>query len=810
MFLEINPIAHITRSDGEVRIQTVSEHCRNTAEYTAESLQKIGLCNSGYLAGLLHDMGKCTEIFKQYIQNAFNGEKVRRGTVNHTFAAVIFLFEHYHTNKNDEYDKITCEILAWVMGSHHGLFDCVSPQHTNGFYHRLKKDKTDIFYEEAQYNFLENCSDLNEIDSLFKISKTEIQNFFDRIYKDLKLNNKYSADVKLRVFTFMQGLAARLILSALIDGDRRDTAEFMQGKKNEFMYADKNFWINTVDRFEKNYKSMILDSAENSQINQARRYISDQSMKFANMPSGIYKMTLPTGAGKTLSALRYSIHHAKKYEKKRIIFVIPLLSILDQNSKVIKEYIGSDIVLEHHSNVLKSNFSDNELDEYELLSESWESPVIITTLVQLLNVLFSGKTNAIRRMNSLTDSVIVIDEVQTIPRKTMYMFNSAINFLADYCKCTVILSSATQPGFDKLEYPVMLSENSNMIRGDKQLFSVFKRTEIIDKTDKYGMSYDELTDFAEEVFEDVQSLLIICNTKRSAKELFERLSMLKSDKAVIFHLSTSMCMKHRQEALSEINNYLNPGSSKKIICVSTQLVEAGVDFSFESCIRVKAGLDNIAQAAGRCNRSGEFNKICNVYIISLKDENLTYLKDIKASQDAYNEFYEVYQNHINQYENDMLSDSSVDLFYDILMKKHISKDLYKYPYENCSLFEMLSVNNTYNRKTDTKEQYFINQAFKSAGEIFEVFDNQTTDVIVPYNDEAKEIIAELCSEKTKFDIGHLKDIIRQAKPYTISLYKYQMKDAYMFISDKDNRFFALQERYYNEETGFDPDNFQCY
>ena len=413
-------------------------------------------------------------------------------------------------------------------------------------------------------------------------------------------------------------------------------------------------------------------------------------------------------------------------------------------------------------------------------------------------------------MNSLTDSVIVIDEVQTIPRKTMYMFNSAINFLADYCKCTVILSSATQPGFDKLEYPVMLSENSNMIRGDKQLFSVFKRTEIIDKTDKYGMSYDELTDFAEEVFEDVQSLLIICNTKRSAKELFERLIMLKSDKAVIFHLSTSMCMKHRQEALSEINNYLNPGSSKKIICVSTQLVEAGVDFSFESCIRVKAGLDNIAQAAGRCNRSGEFNKICNVYIISLKDENLTYLKDIKASQDAYNEFYEVYQNHINQYENDMLSDSSVDLFYDILMKKHISKDLYKYPYENCSLFEMLSVNNTYNRKTDTKEQYFINQAFKSAGEIFEVFDNQTTDVIVPYNDEAKEIIAELCSEKTKFDIGHLKDIIRQAKPYTISLYKYQMKDAYMFISDKDNRFFALQERYYNEETGFDPDNFQCY
>ena len=128
-----------------------------------------------------------------------------------------------------------------------------------------------------------------------------------------------------------------------------------------------------------------------------------------------------------------------------------------------------------------------------MLSESWESPVIITTLVQLLNVLFSGKINAIRRMNSLTDSVIVIDEVQTIPRKTMYMFNSAMNFLADYCKCTIILSSATQPVFDKLDYPVMLSENSNMIRGDKQLFSVFKRTEIIDKTDRYGRSIRRCT-----------------------------------------------------------------------------------------------------------------------------------------------------------------------------------------------------------------------------------------------------------------------------------------------------------------------------
>lgn len=809
-FLKSNHIAHITELNRNVKFQTVSEHCRQTAKYTSESLKDVGLNSSGYLIGLLHDLGKCTEAFNEYIKSSFDGEDVRRGSVNHTFAAVIFLFERYHTGINDAYEKITCEILGWAMGSHHGLFDCVSPQHTNGFYHRLTKDKNDIFYDEALSSFILECAKLEEIDKLFKASNEEIKRLFYKIHNEINQNNNYKNSCKNTAFSFMQGFAARLLLSALIDADRRDTAEFMQGKKCEFICTDKSFWTNIIHRFESNYKSLILDNSADTSINNTRKYISEKAENFAKMPNGIYRMTVPTGAGKTLSALRYAVHHAAQYNKKRIIFVIPLLSILDQNSKVIKKYIGSDIILEHHSNVVKSEFTKDELDKYELLSENWDSPVIITTLVQLLNVLFSGKTSAVRRMNSLADSVIIIDEVQTIPKKDMYMFNLALNFLTSYCGCTVVLSSATQPSFDKLDYPINLFENPDMIPEDKQLFSVFKRTDIIDKTDKYGMTYDELTDFAVNVFENVQSLLIICNTKRSAKAMFDRLSAMNIDKTAVFHLSNSMCMKHRQEVLTEINEYLTSDSPKKVICVSTQLVEAGVDFSFESCIRIKAGLDNIAQAAGRCNRSGEFNKICNVYIVSLKDENLSYLKDIQASQDAYTEFLEIYKNHINEYEKEILSDKSVGLFYDILMKKHISNDLYKYPYDNSSLFEMLSLNKTYNCRTDTKEQFYFNQAFKSAGEIFKVFDNQTIDVIVPHNDEAKEIIADLCSERSKFDIGYLKEKIAKAKPYTISLFEYQMKESFMFITDKGKHFFALQESYYNEDTGFDPDNLQCF
>ena len=561
--MKSNHIAHITQIYGDLKIQTVSEHCRQTAEYTSESLKDIGLGSSGYLIGLLHDLGKCTEAFNEYIQNAFNGEDVRRGSVNHTFAAVIFLFERYHTDDNDAYEKMTCEILAWAIGSHHGLFDCVSPQHTNGFYHRLIKDKTDIFYNEALSSFMSECTEFEEIDRLFKASEHEIKSLFYRILNEIKQNNKYQNNCKNTAITFMQGLVARLILSALIDGDRRDTEEFIQGKKCEYICTDKKFWTNIIHKFESNYKSLILDNAADTPINKTRRYISEKAKIFAKMPNGIYRMTVPTGAGKTLSALRYAVHHAAEHDKRRIIFVIPLLSILDQNSKVIKEYIGSDVVLEHHSNVVKSEFNSDELDKYELLSESWESPVIITTLVQFLNVLFSGKTSTVRRMNSLADSVIIIDEVQTIPKKTMYMFNLALNFLTCYCGCTVVLSSATQPSFDKLDYPINLSENPDMIPDDKQLFSVFKRTDIIDKTDRYGMTYDELAAFAEDIFENVQSLLVICNTKRSAKELFDRLSVMNSDKRAVFHLSNSMCMKHRQEVLTEINEYLTSDSPKK-------------------------------------------------------------------------------------------------------------------------------------------------------------------------------------------------------------------------------------------------------
>ncbi|MGN0601843.1 MAG: CRISPR-associated helicase Cas3' [Oscillospiraceae bacterium] len=804
-------ISHISGENDKIRKQSVEDHCKQTAEYAAINLCSAGLKNTGYLTGLIHDMGKFTYLYNGYIHKAANGEKVVKGSVNHTFCAVIYMLEKYHMNCCDYFSCIACEIICAAVGSHHGLFDINNPEHKNGFKHRLDKDRNEICYSDACERFFAECCSQAEIDGLFKSACDEITNFLKCINNNILQLYPFKSNKKekQRIYDFSVGMLERLVLSALIDADRRDTAEFMSNKEFEFMEANREFWKKQIDFFENKYTNEIIKNSKDNQINRARRYISDVSKEFASCSDdGIYRMTVPTGGGKTLSALRFSLYNSFNNDKKRIIFVIPLLSVLDQNVKIINDFTnGDNTVLEHHSNVIKENMQQDELDRYELLSETWDAPIVVTTLVQLLNTLFSGKKSCIRRMKSLCNSVIVIDEVQSLPRKIVYMFNSALNFLAKLCGCTIVLSSATQPCFEILDYPVNLAENCEIIPYDKQLFSVFKRTEIIDKTDKYGMSINELTDFAIKIFQNSKSLLIICNTKVSAKKIYKQLKYMENNNIRIFHLSTSMCMAHRQKTLYEIQECLKQNGNMRVICVSTQLVEAGVDFSFESLIRVKAGIDNIAQAAGRCNRNGEFNKLCNVYVVSLKDENLSKLADIKDAQNAFDVYNAIFKNDPENYDCDILSRKSIELYYKELLKVESRKELYEYCVKSydSSLFEMLSDNSMFSKRTDSYEKYGMTQAFKTAGEEFKVFDDITTDVIVPYNEEAKGIISDLFSEKAEFDIVYLKEKLQKAKPYTVSVFEYQKMQEGIIYSDSGNHFYAMHEGYYKPDVGFDID-----
>lgn len=797
-------LAHIKEVNGVRVEQTVAEHSFHTADYAAEKLKEIGLFHTAYLAGLLHDMGKCTAKYQQYLAKAAAGEEVARGSVNHTFCGCIYLLQQYHIGKPQGMGTVTCELLVYAMGAHHGQFDCVTLQNTSGFEHRLEKDPAEIGLEEAVSAFLQRCVSAEEIDRYFLLAQQEVSELFELIRT--RFHKKRSQ------VCFSMGLVARMLLSAVIDGDRRDTAEFMTGTPLDCRSGTNEFWEEQIAYFE----DKLLQHDSQTPISMARSSFSDQCHGFARQHGGgIYRFTLPTGGGKTLSSLRYALHHAKSFGKKRILFVIPLLSVLEQNSAVIRDYIkDKSSLIEHHSNVVNLYENLDELNQYQLLTETWESPIVITTLVQFLNTLFSSNTTAVRRMSALSQSVIVIDEVQSLPKRAMNLFTMALNFLAYGCGATVVLSSATTPCFDKTDFPLLYSSPCEIVPYQKELFGVFKRTEIIDKTTPYGMAIEELANFSAEVFGQVSSLLLICNTKESTYRLYTELCN-RLENCTVFHLSTAMCMAHRTDTLKKINAALK--SRERIICVSTQLVEAGVDFSFESVIRVAAGIDNIAQAAGRCNRNNDFGGIRSVYIVNLKQdsEKLQMLQEIVTAQRCSMQVLHRFKENPERFEQDLLSEKSISEYYQFLFNDADIKGKFGFPQKledgsTENLFDLLAVNERHTQRPEYKGKYFINQAFLTAGSLFKVFDENTIDVIVPYNDEAKELIADLFSLKSDYSNAFLKRCIERAKPYTIQIFSYQnqkLREYGMLSDTKDDRFTALNEQCYQNKIGLIIENY---
>lgn len=785
--------AHIKDSDQGKKIQSVSEHCRNTARYAAESLGPAGLYHTGYLAGLLHDMGKAKEEFEQYIEKAGAGEDVRRGSVNHTFCAVIYLMERYHTG-GAPVALLTAEVISYAIGAHHGLFDCVNLEQESGFEHRTLKDKEEICYQEAVENFLDTCADAGEIDREFTLACGEIASMLARMSTNLKKSNK----------CFLLGLLTRMVLSAVIDGDRRDTAEFMSGRGPAGTEAvSAALWRDLLCTVEQRVTALDRSGG----INQIRHLFSEACREFAKHPGGVYRLNLPTGAGKTLAVLRYALAHAAEHGKRRILFVIPLLSILEQNSAVIKDYIGrEDLVTEHHSNVVKTFETPEDLDTYELLCESWEAPVLITTLVQLLNSMFDGRTTSIRRFHALIDSVIVIDEVQTVPKKMLDLFNAAVNFLAHCCGATVILSSATQPRLDLAGEALCYTTPEDMVPYDPAAFGVFQRTRMMDQTTPYGMDIEEAADFCASLAQSVQSLLVICNTKASACALFQGLQ--EKGLPGIRHLSASMCVRHRRDALAQIRASLESG--EKCICVSTQLVEAGVDVSFETVVRMEAGIDSLVQAAGRCNRGGEFGRICDAYICNLRSEceNLRMLHEIEIAQRCTRSLLWEYKQCPEKYEDDLLSRKSVSAYYEKLFQDADVRKQAGYPCRlggrTVNLFDLLADNAGNLERVRFQGRCYLNQAFQTAGMAFEVFDEETTDIIVPYMEEGRQLVSDLLSERAAYDMEYEAALLQTAKLYTVSIFEYErqkLEEMDILYSDNKNRFLILNELCYSEATG---------
>lgn len=780
-------IAHIRNFDRieEQEEQSVREHCRETSVLSAKYATFIGAENIGTLQAMLHDLGKFTTSFQNYIRQQSNA---RRGEIDHSYAGAKYICEFADSIDAKKYHEVS-RLIAHTIISHHGLHDWLDDNNKDYCKARIQKNDG---YDEVKEHVNEVLSD-KELLSLLEQALTEYNSLKAKL-KELCLRSKTA-------YTFYLGMLERFLESCLIDADRTNTANFMSNVNTETDYDTTLLW-------EAMSQTMAEKRAEFSKLTDRisiqRCNISDRCAAFAKNNVGVCRLIVPTGGGKTLSSLRFAIEYCRKHNKKKIIYTAPFMSILEQNSDEIRKIVGNDYFTEHHSNLLAEIDNKEALQEYELRTEKWDSPVIATTMVQLLNALFSGKTSAIRRMHRLSNAVIIIDEIQSLPLKCVYMFNLAVNFLTHICGSAVVLCSATQPAVDKVKYPILFDASISSMTGYMtditEDFEVFKRTKVISEVTSYGYSYDEAVEFCMRKFEENGDLLLIVNTKAAAKTMFQKLrEFCKNCKDVnIIHLSTNLCPAHRREKIEEMRNCLS--EHRSLICVATQLIEAGVDISFRCVVRSLAGLDNAAQAAGRCNRNGENNSICPVYIIKIRDENVQRLEGIKLAQ-------QTAAGILKDNDTDYLSYENQSKYFRYLYKAHENpnqdKETFCYPIYNTTILELLSLNSErFNMSGIPKNNsLFLWQSFKTAGSLFQVIDNKTQDVIVPYNDEARDIIEEL--DKDFLTHERCNELLRKAQKFSVGVYEAQnrkLAENHALRQLKSGAF-ALENRFYDKDCG---------
>ena len=771
--------------------QSLAEHCSKTAVFAVQKSPQKQLRHIIMLISLLHDTGKYSNIWQVYFQNAIQNDGSHSGKKeDHTTAGGMLTEELLP-------DSFIKRLIQTAIYSHHGLQDCIATDGTSLFEKRKEKSKS-LPIADCKAHFYEDfkVEEVKEISRLAAQEGEQLRHLIQSTIKAWGTGNRYGNR------DFILGMYTRLLCSLLMDADRRDTADFMNGIDTEAVLSEselQNIWSDCIENIEKKLRELT----EKSEINAYRSYVSDICKKKAGCDKRLYRLTLPTGAGKTLSSLRFAVHHAYKHKKKRIIYIAPFHSIVEQNAEEIRKAIGkSEYVLEHHCNIVFE--TENEQLEYERLTEDWSSPIIVTTAVQFLNTLFTSKTANIRRFQSLCDSVIIMDEVQALPVFTMGLFNLAVNFMTEFLNTTMVLCTATQPLLDQLPENALLPP-AEMVEEQPDFQMVTKRTRIIDATDKYvrGMSIDAAAEFLIEKAVIHKKVLFIANTKACAKKIYDKMKILLKGQADIIHLSTSMCPKHRSDSLSRVKDGLDKECMQ--VCITTQLIEAGVDISFPCVVRSLAGLDNLIQAAGRCNRNKETD-IGYVYLIRMDEsaENLTHLEEIRAAQEAMKKVLDQFRRDPEVLDYALDSSKAIQLYYeDYLWQRKIELN-YQVTVEGVpvTIVDLLSGNSVFMPKYPKHyERQLLRQAFRTAGDYYEVIpDRGDLSVIVPYNDIVKKKLQELehqdCSYQEK------KKLLQELQSFAVSVSRSESRKLESGIRGiLNNQVLILDERYYSIETG---------
>ena len=808
-------IAHVRKSDGQP--QSLQTHLIETAEIAKLLAAKLDLDQAGELLGLMHDFGKYSQDFQEYIKSVTginpdaddyvlpNGKKI-----DHSTAGAQWVYRELRKfGAAQGIGELFGQILGLCIASHHGegLIDCLDGEGNAAWKKRFEKEDELTHFGECERNADEAVQQ--------KARELAGENLIRSLLKAVKpiLSDPASND---KIKEFYLGCLTRFLFSCLIDADRINSSDFeREAQKEVRRLTEKPDWQSAINQLE-----MYLASFENRYpIDEIRRKISDDCLKRASDSQSIYTLTVPTGGGKTLASLRYALHHAQKHHLDRIIYIIPYTSIIDQNAQAVREILGEDWVLEHHSNLEPEKQSWQD----KLLSENWDKPIVFTTMVQFLDAWFGGGTRGARHIHPMTNSVLIFDEIQTLPVKCVHLFCNVLNWLTTFGKSTALLCTATQPLLGELglqNFPKDKRESiaargllkqpahAEIMGTDEQreeLYKKLSRVEIRFNEKAGGWNVAEAGAFLLEQFQTqtTPSCLFIVNTKKWAQELYQYCKAQNVPPEGLFHLSTNQCAAHRKAIFDTIKARLKNG--EPVICISTQLIEAGVDISMACVIRALGGLDSIAQAAGRCNRHGEKEDKGQVWVLNLQEQDFTrILPDIQAGK---NHAERVFRDFAGQ---DILQPAAMERYFEYYFYQR--SDEMSYSVKNSatgSLLDWLSDNalNPYGEKNNkrSKPLPLLMQSFKSAGRAFQAIDAPTRALIVPYG-EGTELIAKLCGE---WNPQEMHRTLQKAQRYSVNVFpnvwdKLQKENA-LHETIEGSGIYYLDERYYNNEFGLSLD-----
>ncbi|MDD4592094.1 MAG: CRISPR-associated helicase Cas3' [Parabacteroides sp.] len=570
-------IAHVRKNDDGTWAspQLLSEHLENTARLSEIYAVRFHSGEWGKVAGLAHDAGKGRLLWQNYIRQKsgfYNDNEYIEGKLGKVTHAI-----HGAVLVEKLFGKACGRFLAYCIAGHHaGLPDWSSAEGAG---------QSSLQFQETQ------VKDLEKIDTSI-IEKIQAAKLKPPLWKFSK-----GLDVSLWI---------RMLYSCLVDADFLDTESYMNESQADIRggYCSIPELLERYNQFTKHLDTI----AEDSRVNKIRRDIRKKCIQAAHEPQGIFSLSVPTGGGKTLSSLAFGLEHAKKHNLDRIIYVIPYTSIIEQNADVFRLVVGEDQVVEHHSSLDE----DTSTLKSRLATENWDAPIIVTTSVQFFESLFAAKSSRCRKSHNIVNSVVILDEAQLVPIEYLNPILEVMQLLVEHYHVTFVISTATQPAFGERivagqSFKGLKKINEIMGNNDdvKELYDSLKRVHVQLPDDIHTLSTWE------EIAKDLKQydqVLCIVSDRKSCRELYRLMP------EGTYHLSALMCGQHRSEVIKEIKEKLK--NQEPVRVISTQLVEAGVDFDFPVVYRALAGLDSIVQAAGRCNREGKLSKMGKVVVFN--------------------------------------------------------------------------------------------------------------------------------------------------------------------------------------------------